>query len=182
MKRLLDQIVTTFQRDFAPGNPVGQTVGLAIFALLVFLSVWALFDTWKSADSEGGLPPPGPRIRAMLGITLLRRILLVMLRSSIAPTFWVCTILLMISAAIFGPALLQVRERSRRDQMKLNLKRLGDGMHNYRDTFLHFPNAPNAVAEKPRNDGQAPKVEPPREQNEPVRLVSPLLIFHPTGR
>ena len=182
VKRLLDQIVTTFQRDFAPGNHVGHTVGLAIFALLVFLSGWALFDTWKSADSEEGLPPPGPRIRAMLGITFLRQLLLLMLRSPIAPTFWVCTALLMISAAILGPAALQVRERSRLQHVKNNMKQLGTAMHSYRDTFLHFPNTPSPHSQDRRVGSDAPKAETPRGQNESAPLVSPLLIYNPTGR
>ncbi|MEK6258865.1 MAG: DUF1559 domain-containing protein [Planctomycetota bacterium] len=177
MSRLLDQIVTTWLRDFAPTHPAAQAACLAILLALVFLSVWAMFDTWKSVDSEGGLPPPGPRIQAMLGITLLKRLPLFLVRSPAAPQVWVCTTLLLIAAAIIAPAILQVRDKSRRQQLRQNLKQLGTAMHNYHDTFLHYPNEPKAVAAEPRSE-----VETPHEQNEPTRLVSPLTIFLPTGR
>ena len=176
MNRLLDQIVTTWLRDFAPTHPAAQAACLAFLLMLVFLSVWAVFDTWKSADSEGGLPPPGPRIQAMLGITLLKRLPLFLVRSPVAPQVWVCTTLLLISAAIFTPAVLQMSEKSRRQQCMQNLKQLGDAMHNYHDSVLHFPHAPRTVVAEPRIE-----VEAPLEQNEPLRLVSPLTIRLPTG-
>ena len=177
MSRLLDQIVTTWLRDFAPTNPTAQAACLAILLALVFLSVWAVFDTWKSADSDGGLPPPGPRIQAMLGITFLKRLPLFLVRSPAAPQVWVSTTLLLIAAAIIAPAILQVRDTSRRQQMKQNLKQLGAAMHNYHDTFLRYPTSHGVVTAEPRNEA-----ETPHEQNEPTQLVSPLTIFLPTGR
>ncbi len=177
MKRLLEQIVTTILRDFAPPHPVAQAACLAIYVSLVFLSVWAVFDTWKLADSEEGLPPPGPRIQAMLGITFLRRLPLFLVRSPVAPQVWVCATLLLIAVALFTPAVLQVREKSRRQQNKDRLIQLGRGLSSYHDTFLHYPTSPKAVAAEPRIE-----VEAPREQNEPTQLVSPLTIFLPVGR
>lgn len=177
MNRLLDRIVTTWLRDFAPTHPAAQAACLAILLALVFLSVWAVFDTWQSVDSEDGLPPPGPRIQAMLGITLLKRLPLFLVRSPAAPQVWVCTTLLLIAAAIIAPAILQVRDKSRRQQRLQNLKQLGAAMHNYHDTVLHFPHAPSTVVAEPHIE-----VETPHEQHEPTRLISPLTIFLPIGR
>ena len=145
MDRWLDRIVTTLLRDFAPTQPAAQSACLATIVALVFLCAWAVFDTWGSYDSEGGMPPPGPRIQAMLGITLLRRLPLFLVRSPVAPQVWVCATLLLVSAAIIPPTVLQVRERSRRQQSKQILKQLGLGFHNYRDVFGHFPQTPKLV-------------------------------------
>ena len=181
MNRLLDRILTTLLRDFAPTHPVAQSACLVTLVALVLLSVWAVYDTWSSSDSEGGLPPPGPHIQAMLGITLLRRLPLFLVRSPVAPQFCVCATLLLISATVITPAILQVREKSRRQQCKQNLKQLDLAFHNYRDVFGSFPQTSKPVVV---DSAAEPVVELDGliKQHESTRFITPSNIFTPTDR
>lgn len=181
MDRWLDRIVTTLLRDFAPTHPAAQSACLATLVALVFLSAWAVYDTWSSSDSEGGMPPPGPRIQAMLGITLLRRLPLFLVRSPVAAQVWACVTLLLVSAAIIPPAVLQVRERSRRQQCKQNLKQLGLGFHNYRDVYGDFPQTSKSVIAESTAE-HVFELDGFIEQHESTRLNAPSNIFAPTDR
>ena len=167
MNQLLDRIVTTLLRDFAPSHPVGQAICLAVLVALLLLSALAIADTIKTCDTDAGLPPPGPRTQAMLGIPILRGLLSMLFRSSNAPQAWTCIALVLIFCAITAPAILKVREESRRQQCKANLKTIGLSMCNYHDTFLGFSHAPST----PSNETAVELTDPPPEES---LLVSPL--------
>ena len=167
MNRLLDRIVTTLLRDFAPSHPVGQAACLAVLVALLLLSALAIADTIKTSDTDAGLPPPGPRVQALLGVPLLRRLMSLLFRSPMAPQMWVSGALVLISCALATPAILKVRETARREQVKNRLQAIGLSMSNYHDTFLRFPHAPST----PSNEAAVEPRDPPLAES---LLVSPL--------
>ena len=167
MNQLLDRIVTTLLRDFAPSHPVGQAVCLAVMVALLLLSALAIADTIKSSGTDTGLPPPGPRVQRLLGVPLLRRLMSLLFRSPMAPQVWVSGALVMISCALATPAILKVREAARHGQVRNNLRAIGLSMSNYHDTFLSFPHAPST----PSSETAVELTDPPPEES---LLVSPL--------
>ena len=101
---------------------------------------------------------------------LVIRLLRLVIRSRPSPEIIVVALCAMLLLAVAVPAMLQIREHSRRHSTQNELQQLGVAFQNYHETFLSFPSSPATKSNGPN-----------AKSNEPSQLVSPLMILVPTG-